>query len=61
MNDEPELATQREQRPMLLEDHIGRALTESHANGGLRSAPSHGKPLSWATASMKRPTSGAWA
>ena len=48
MNDESELATQREQRPMLPEDHIGLALSESHANGELRSAPSYGKPLSWA-------------
>ena len=44
MNDESELATQREQRPMLLENRIGRALSESHANGELRSAPSYGKP-----------------
>ena len=35
----------REQRLKLLEDHIGRSLTESHANGELQNAPSYGKPL----------------
>ena len=35
----------REQRLRLLEDHIGRSLTESEVNGELRSAPSYGKPL----------------
>jgi len=35
----------REQRLKLLEDHIGRSLTESHHNGELQSAPSFGKPL----------------
>jgi hypothetical protein len=35
----------REQRLRLLDDHIGRALAESHANGELRSARSYGKPL----------------
>ena len=35
----------REQRLKLLEDHIGRSLTESHQSGELRSAPSYGKPL----------------
>ena len=45
MNDESDVAKQREQRLMLLEDHIGRALSESHATGELRSAPSYGKPL----------------
>ena len=35
----------REQRLRLLEDHIGRALDESHANGELRSARGYGKPL----------------
>lgn len=35
----------REQRLQLLEDHIGRALAQSQANGELRSAPSFGKPL----------------
>ena len=35
----------RAQRLQLLEDDIGRALAESHANGELRSAPSFGKPL----------------
>ena len=45
MTDESDIAKQREQRLMLLDDHIGRALSESHANGELRSAPSYGKPL----------------
>ena len=35
----------REQRLKLLEDHIGRSLTESQHNGELKSAPSYGKPL----------------
>ena len=35
----------REQRLKLLENHIGRSLTESHQSGELRSAPSYGKPL----------------
>ena len=35
----------REQRLKLLEDHIGRSLTESHHNGELKSAPSYGKAL----------------
>ena len=35
----------REQRLKLLEDHIGRSLTESHLSGELQSAPSYGKPL----------------
>ena len=35
----------REQRLKLLEDHIGRSLTESHNSGELQSAPSYGKPL----------------
>ena len=35
----------REQRLKLLEDHIGRSLTESHQSGELQSAPSYGKPL----------------
>jgi hypothetical protein len=35
----------REQRLKLLDDHIGRALAESHASGELRSARSYGKPL----------------
>ena len=35
----------REQRLKLLEDHIGKSLTESAANGELQSAPSFGKPL----------------
>ena len=45
MNDRSDPAKQREQRLMLLEDHIGRALSESRANRELRSAPSYGKPL----------------
>jgi hypothetical protein len=35
----------REQRLVLLEDHIGRSLAESDRNGELRHAPSYGKPL----------------
>ncbi len=35
----------REQRLVLLEDHIGRSLAESARSGELRSAPSYGKPL----------------
>ncbi len=35
----------RENRLRLLEDHIGRSLSESEKNGELRSAPSYGKPL----------------
>ena len=35
----------REQRLKLLEDHIGRSLTESQHSGELQSAPSYGKPL----------------
>jgi len=35
----------RAQRLQLLEDHIGRSLTESLSNGELQSAPSFGKPL----------------
>ena len=35
----------REQRLKLLEDHIGRSLTESHQSGELQSAPSYGRPL----------------
>lgn len=35
----------REQRLKLLEDHIGRSLSESHKSGELQSAPSYGKPL----------------
>ena len=45
MNDRSDPATQREQRLMLLEDHIGRAFGESRANGESRSAPSYGMPL----------------
>jgi hypothetical protein len=35
----------REQRLKLLEDDIGRALSESVRSGELKSAPSYGKPL----------------
>jgi hypothetical protein len=35
----------REQRLVLLEDHIGRSLAESERSGELASAPSYGKPL----------------
>jgi len=35
----------REQRLRLLEDHIGRSLAESQANGELQSAKGFGKPL----------------
>lgn len=35
----------RGQRLKLLEDHIGRSLTQSHDSGELQSAPSYGKPL----------------
>ena len=35
----------RESRLRLLEDHIGRSLTESEKNGELRSARGYGKPL----------------
>ena len=35
----------RENRLRLLEDDIGRKLSESHANGELKTAPSYGKPL----------------
>lgn len=35
----------REQRLKLLEDHIGRSLTESEKSGELRTARSWGKPL----------------
>ena len=34
-----------EQRLKLLDDHIGRSLAESQANGELKAAPSYGKPL----------------
>ena len=37
----------REQRLKLLEDHIGRALTESQENGELAAAPSYGKPMNF--------------
>jgi hypothetical protein len=35
------------QRLQLQEDHIGRALRESEANGELKAAPSYGKPLAF--------------
>ncbi len=35
----------REQRLQLLEDEIGRKLSESHASGELKAAPSYGRPL----------------
>ena len=35
----------RENRLRLLEDHIGRSLSESEKTGELRAAPSYGKPL----------------
>ena len=35
----------RDKRLRLLEDDIGRKLSESHASGELRLAPSYGKPL----------------
>ena len=34
-----------EQRLKLLDDHIGRSLAASQANGELKAAPSYGKPL----------------
>ena len=37
----------REQRLKLLEDHIGRSLSESEKSGELRAAPSYGKPLNF--------------
>ena len=37
--------SKRDNRLRLLEDDIGRKLSESHAGGELRSAPSYGKPL----------------
>jgi DNA-binding transcriptional ArsR family regulator len=37
----------REQRLKLLEDHIGRSLSESEASGELATAPSYGKPLNF--------------
>jgi hypothetical protein len=39
---------EREQRLKLLEDHIGDHLRESQAQGELASAPSYGKPLTFA-------------
>jgi len=37
----------RENRLKLLDDHIGRSLRESEANGELKAAPSYGKPLNF--------------
>ena len=37
----------RGKRLKLLEDHIGRALTQSEQSGELRAAPSYGKPLNF--------------
>lgn len=36
-----------ENRPRLVEDHIGKALAVSETSGELRSAPSYGKPISF--------------
>ena len=38
-------AEKRERRLVMLEDHIGRSLTQSEQSGELRSARSYGKPL----------------
>ena len=46
----------RQQRLQLLEDDIGRALAESHANGELRHAPSFGKPLNLGDGYAQTPT-----
>lgn len=45
MSTESNAQQKREQRLKLLEDDIGRALSESARNGELQSAPSYGKPL----------------
>ncbi len=45
MSTENQAQQKREQRLKLLEDDIGRALSESVRNGELQSAPSYGKPL----------------
>ena len=37
----------REERLRLLEDHIGRALDQSHASGELKNAAGYGKPLNF--------------
>jgi hypothetical protein len=44
---EEDRARQREQRLLLLEDQIGKAIAESEASGELRSAPSYGRPLAF--------------
>lgn len=45
MSTESNAQQKREQRLKLLEDDIGRALSESARNGELQSAPSYGKPM----------------
>jgi Domain of unknown function (DUF1992) len=47
MASESNAQEKREQRLKLLEDDIGRALSESARNGELQSAPSYGKPLNF--------------
>jgi len=47
MSTESNAQQKREQRLKLLEDDIGRALSESARNGELQSAPSYGKPLNF--------------
>lgn len=47
MSAEGNAQEKREQRLRLLEDDIGRALSESARNGELQSAPSYGKPLNF--------------
>ena len=42
-------------RLKLLEDHIGRSLSESEKSGELRSAPSFGKPLNLADGYQQTP------
>jgi len=46
----------REQRLKLLEDHIGRALTQSEQSGELRTARSWGKPLDLGDGYEQTPT-----
>ncbi len=47
MSTESNAQQKREQRLKLLEDDIGRALSESVRSGELQSAPSYGKPLNF--------------
>ncbi len=47
MSTEGNAQQKREQRLRLLEDDIGRTLSESARNGELQSAPSYGKPLNF--------------